>query len=94
MAAAQPPGGPLAPKVCDAPGARQDRRSCCGTMNLPEYHRIDRALDGEAQALARWCAANGRLGECVLPEAAMGTTLGRHIVPVAAMADPAAADGA
>ncbi|MGH8853385.1 MAG: hypothetical protein ACREWI_03795 [Telluria sp.] len=31
------PAALLAPKVCDAPGARQDRRACCGTMNLPEY---------------------------------------------------------
>jgi hypothetical protein len=75
-AASQPPAGPLAPKVCDKPGARQDRRACCGTMNLAEYHRVDRVLDSEAQALARWCAANGRLGECVLPTAA--------VVPVAA----------
>ncbi|MGI4845431.1 MAG: hypothetical protein ACRYF7_19135 [Janthinobacterium lividum] len=68
--------GPLAPKVCDKPGARQDRRSCCGTMNLPEYYRVDRVLDSEAQALARWCASNGRLGECVVPGAA--------VVPVSA----------
>jgi hypothetical protein len=77
---AAPPAGPLAPKVCDAPGARQDRRACCGTMNLPEYHHVDRVLDGEARALARWCAANGRLGECVVPGA---------VVPVAG-AQPAA----
>ena len=25
--------GPLAAKVCDAPGARQDRRACCGTAS-------------------------------------------------------------
>lgn len=75
----QSPDGPLAPKVCDAPGARQDRRACCGTMNLPEYYRVDRVLDSEAQALARWCAANGRLGECLAPEAV--------VVPVVAMAD-------
>jgi len=31
------PGAPLAACVCDAPGARQDRRACCGTMRLPEY---------------------------------------------------------
>ncbi|WP_051933386.1 hypothetical protein [Massilia sp. BSC265] len=61
--------GPLVPKVCDKPGARQDRRSCCGTMNLPEYYRVDRVLDSEAQALARWCASNGRIGECVVPDA-------------------------
>lgn len=31
------PGAPLAACVCDAPGARQDRRACCGTMQLAEY---------------------------------------------------------
>ncbi len=72
-------GEKLAPKVCDAPGARQDRRACCGTMNLPEYHKVDKILDGEARALARWCAANGRMGECPAPPAAA--------VPVAAVAD-------
>ena len=64
-----PGDGTLAPKVCDKPGARQDRRSCCGTMNLLEYYRVDRVLDAETAALARWCGANGRLG-CELPAAA------------------------
>ncbi|WP_229423135.1 hypothetical protein [Telluria aromaticivorans] len=72
-------GEKLAPKVCDAPGARQDRRACCGTMNLPEYHKVDKMLDGEARALARWCAANGRMGECPVPTTA--------VVPVAAVAE-------
>jgi hypothetical protein len=31
------PGAPLAACVCDAPGARQNRQACCGTMQLPEY---------------------------------------------------------
>jgi len=79
-AGALSPCSPLEPKVCDAPGARQDRRACCGTMNLPEYHRIDRVLDGEARALARWCAANGRLGECALAGTAAGVPV---VVPVA-----------
>ena len=51
----------LAPLVCDAPGARQDRRACCGTMNLAEYYKVERLLEREARALADWCAANGRL---------------------------------
>ncbi|QOY95513.1 hypothetical protein IM543_06545 [Massilia sp. UMI-21] len=84
-AMAQPPAAPLAPKVCDKPGARQDRRACCGTMNLPEYHRVNRVLDSESAALARWCAANGRLGECLLPSAA--------VVPVAGV-EPAGAERA
>ena len=52
----------LAAVVCDAPGAQQDRRACCGTMNLAEYYNIERVLDAEAQALARWCAEHGRNG--------------------------------
>ncbi len=60
------PGDKVAAKVCDKAGARQDRRSCCGTMNLPEYYRVDRVLDAETRALALWCGANGRL-ECVAP---------------------------
>jgi hypothetical protein len=53
----------LVPHVQDAPGVQQDRRACCGTMNLAEYYGIDRLLDGEMQALAQWCAAHGRLGD-------------------------------
>jgi hypothetical protein len=56
-----PPGLRLAALVTDAPGARQDRRACCGTMNLAEYYRADLLLAREAQALAHWCAAHGRL---------------------------------
>ncbi|MEW7850186.1 hypothetical protein AB2N08_15935 [Massilia aurea] len=56
------PGVPLAACVCDAPGARQDRRACCGTMQLPEYDDADRVLAGEARLLARWCAEQGRHG--------------------------------
>ena len=52
----------LAAGVCDAPGAQQDRRACCGTMNLAEYYNIERVLEAEAQALARWCAERGRNG--------------------------------
>jgi len=61
------PGVPLAAKVCDAPGARQDRRACCGTMQLAEYDCAGRrtaesVLAGEARLLARWCAEHGRHG--------------------------------
>jgi hypothetical protein len=31
-------------------------------MNLAEYYDVERVLDGEAQALARWCATHGRFG--------------------------------
>ncbi|MEM8511274.1 hypothetical protein RCH14_000565 [Massilia sp. MP_M2] len=51
---------PLAACVCDAPGARQDRRACCGTMQLPEYEDVRRALTGDAPLLAHWCAEPGR----------------------------------
>lgn len=61
--AAWPPGARLAALVCDAPGARQNRHACCGTMQLPEYYRADQVLACEARALADWCAANGRHGE-------------------------------
>jgi len=56
------PGVPLAARVCDTPGARQDRRSCCGTLQLAEYDCADRLLAGEARLLARWCAEQGRHG--------------------------------
>ncbi|HEU4852709.1 MAG TPA: hypothetical protein VFT37_11220 [Telluria sp.] len=59
-AAGAAPGGPLAPGVLDAPGAVQDRRACCGTMNLAEYYELDHVLDDELRALQRWCAANRR----------------------------------
>jgi hypothetical protein len=57
----------LAAKVKDAPGAVQDRRACCGTMNLAEYYDIDHVLDNEVQALARWCAEHGRTGPAEAP---------------------------
>jgi hypothetical protein len=57
-----PAGLRLAPLVQDAPGAKQDRRACCGTMNLAEYYNVERILDAEAQALARWCFDHGRFG--------------------------------
>jgi hypothetical protein len=52
----------LAARVRDLPGAVQDRRTCCGTMNLAEYYDIEHLLDAEAEALAKWCAAHGRNG--------------------------------
>jgi hypothetical protein len=52
----------LAARVRDLPGAVQDRRTCCGTMNLAEYYDIEHLLDAEAQALAKWCAEHGRNG--------------------------------
>ncbi|MDO8439034.1 MAG: hypothetical protein Q7S67_02190 [Telluria sp.] len=54
------PGLALAPGVQDPPGALQDRRACCGTMNLAEYHDVEQLLDVELQALAKWCADHGR----------------------------------
>ena len=68
----------LAALVQDAPGAQQDRRACCGTMNLAEYYAIDRVLDGETAALARWCAAHGRNGvAAVASDALVGPSEGR-----------------
>jgi hypothetical protein len=58
-----PVGRRLPPLVTDAPGARQDRRACCGTMNLAEYYDVERVLQAESDALARWCAEHGRPGQ-------------------------------
>jgi hypothetical protein len=55
----------LAPAVRDAPGAVQDRRACCGTMNLAEYHNVQRLLDVELAALSKWCAEHGRAGGAI-----------------------------
>jgi hypothetical protein len=60
-------GQELLPGVQDLPGAVQDRRACCGTMNLAEYYDVAHILDGEAQALARWCAEHGRNGAAATP---------------------------
>jgi hypothetical protein len=57
----------LLPGVQDLPGAVQDRRACCGTMNLAEYYHVEHVLDAEAQALARWCAEHGRNGPAEPP---------------------------
>ncbi|MES2902353.1 MAG: hypothetical protein V4723_21675 [Pseudomonadota bacterium] len=56
------PGTHLAPGVQDPPGAVQDRRACCGTMNLAEYYNVEQLLEQELQALADWCAEHGRTG--------------------------------
>ncbi|MEC5164113.1 hypothetical protein ACFDR9_003573 [Janthinobacterium sp. CG_23.3] len=43
----------------DQPGARQDRRACCGTMNSAEYLESESLLDEERAALAAWCRDYG-----------------------------------
>ncbi len=53
-------GVDLLPAVQDVPDAVQDRRACCGTMNLAEYHDVQRLLAAELDALGAWCARNGR----------------------------------
>ncbi|HEU4815283.1 hypothetical protein [Janthinobacterium sp.] len=55
-------GVDLLPGVQDAPGAVQDRRACCGTMNLAEYYDVEGLLDVERQLLTKWCAEHGRAG--------------------------------
>jgi hypothetical protein len=52
----------LAPAQPAAPGAVQDRRACCGTMNLLEYYNAEAVLAQEADALAQWCLDHGRTG--------------------------------
>lgn len=49
----------LAPDVQDAPGAVQDRRTCCGTMKLSEYNGGDEALEAERQELMRALRTQG-----------------------------------
>ncbi|UUZ50350.1 hypothetical protein LP420_10840 [Massilia sp. B-10] len=49
-------GVDLLPGVQDAPGAVQDRRACCGTMNLAEYYDVEALLDVERLQLSAWCA--------------------------------------
>lgn len=56
------PGLALAAGIADPPGALQDRSACCGTMHLAEYYRVEDQLEAELQALAKWCADNGRTG--------------------------------
>ncbi len=43
----------------DQPGARQDRRACCGTMNSAEYLDSESLFDEEREALAAWCRDYG-----------------------------------
>jgi hypothetical protein len=43
----------MAPGVRDAPGAVQDRSTCCGTMQLPEYAGADVALAAELDELRK-----------------------------------------
>jgi len=40
----------------------QDRRACCGTMNLLEYYNAEAVLAQEVNALAQWCLDHGRTG--------------------------------
>ena len=37
----------------DDPDASQDRSTCCGTMQLPEFAGGDEELDAEIEALAK-----------------------------------------
>lgn len=84
LAGDHPAGLRLAPLVTDAPGARQDRRACCGTMNLAEYYDVERVLQQEADALARWCAAHGRLGPTgEQPSASQASAAGVTLTAVA-----------
>ncbi|MGX4641571.1 hypothetical protein [Massilia sp. SYSU DXS3249] len=82
----------LAAGVCDAPGAQQDRRACCGTMNLAEYYNIERVLEAEAQALARWCAERGRNGPAGEGTNEMPAPDESSAMAAAAIATAAAAD--
>lgn len=80
---------PLAAKVCDAPGARQDRHACCGTMQLAEYDCAERLLAGEARQLARWCAERGRHGPAGAGPADAGARIGAAPSAPSGVATPA-----
>jgi hypothetical protein len=66
-------GSELLPGVQDLPDAVQDRSACCGTMNLAEYHDVERLVAAELDALGQWCARHGRGAPptALLPEPAM-----------------------
>jgi hypothetical protein len=59
LTADQPVDAALPAMVQDAPDARQDRRTCCGTMNHAEYFDMEGVLEAERQALAAWCQHYG-----------------------------------
>ena len=44
--------------IQDAPGAVQDRRACCGTMNSAEYRDVDHIIDDELKSMSQWCKEN------------------------------------
>jgi hypothetical protein len=43
----------LEANVVDAPGAAQDRSTCCGTMQLDEYMGIEEAMQKQLEELKR-----------------------------------------
>jgi hypothetical protein len=49
-------GHALKAGVKDAPGAVQDRRTCCGTMQLPEYTGAEEALHAEIEEFKKTLA--------------------------------------
>lgn len=91
LASDHPPGLRLLPLVTDAPGARQDRRACCGTMNLAEYHDVERLLQAEADALAHWCAEHGRSGPAGDPAPSTQTSAAMALKTVTVTDDTGAA---
>jgi hypothetical protein len=46
-------GVAMAPGIEDAPGAVQDRRTCCGTMKLPEYLGAEKQFEAEEEELKK-----------------------------------------
>jgi hypothetical protein len=91
LASDHPPGLRLLPLVTDAPGARQDRRACCGTMNLAEYHDVERLLQAEADALAHWCAEHGRSAPAGEPAPSTQTSAAMALKTVTVTDDTGAA---
>ena len=78
-------GTDLLPAVQDAANAVQDRSACCGTMNLAEYHEVERLLAAELDALAQWCATHGRV--LPAPEPGSGPEPEPESLPVPVLQD-------
>jgi len=52
-----PEGARLAANITDAPDSEQDRRACCGTLQLPEYSGVEQIVLDEIESLRN---LNGR----------------------------------
>lgn len=54
-------GMKLLPAFAEELGVAQDRRGCCGTMQLPEYNQGDRVFEDDLEDLRNLFSDNGRV---------------------------------